>query len=233
MNAELAAVFFSLVLGISVDWIQGETKLVRLQLNTISLVGLNWKITQALDAVNMWAALRRIKLRMFVRRHRNRCSFFETHFRAKFRCFNLLTVTTVSESSFRFMSIQNFLDFIEERAESDGGKWVTTRLAQDYFLAILNCHTRWYCVGENLKSRLLKRLPPKNLIHSSIRACDANLFLWSKPRQCFSLFCTYIFYHVKSQDIQRPTINKNVCECGTMKRVEMTLLTSSFPHMIP
>lgn len=53
MNAEVAAVFFSLVLGISVDWIQGETRLVRLELNTISLVGLNWKITQASDAVNM------------------------------------------------------------------------------------------------------------------------------------------------------------------------------------
>ena len=48
MNAELAAVFFCLVLGVSVDWIQGETRLVRLELNTISLVGLNWKITQAL-----------------------------------------------------------------------------------------------------------------------------------------------------------------------------------------
>ena len=108
MNADLAAVFFSLVLGISVDWIQGETRLVRLELNTIALVGLYRKITLALDAVNMLTGLRRIKLRMFVRRYRSRCSFFETHFRAKFRCFVLLTVTTVSESSFRFMSMQKF-----------------------------------------------------------------------------------------------------------------------------
>ena len=40
MNADLAAVFFSLILGISVYWIQGETEVIRLELNTTSLVGL-------------------------------------------------------------------------------------------------------------------------------------------------------------------------------------------------
>ena len=40
MDADLAAVFFSLVLGISVHWIQGESLVVRLELNTTSLVGL-------------------------------------------------------------------------------------------------------------------------------------------------------------------------------------------------
>ena len=36
MNADLAAVFFSLILGISVYWIQGETEVIRLELNTTS-----------------------------------------------------------------------------------------------------------------------------------------------------------------------------------------------------
>ena len=43
MNADLAAVFFSLILGFSVYWIQGETEVIRLELNTTSLVGLQWK----------------------------------------------------------------------------------------------------------------------------------------------------------------------------------------------
>ena len=40
MNADLAAVFFFLILGISVYWIQGETEVIRFELNTTSLVGL-------------------------------------------------------------------------------------------------------------------------------------------------------------------------------------------------
>ena len=131
MDAELAAVFFCLVLGISVDRIQGETRLVWLELNTISLVGLYWKITQALDAVNMLAGLRNCECSS--EEHRKRCSFFETHFRAKFRCFNLLMVITVSESSFRFRSIENFYISSKNVIESDGGQGETTRLAQDYF----------------------------------------------------------------------------------------------------
>ena len=45
---------------------------------------------------------------------------------------------------------------------------------------------------KNSKSRLPKRLPPKNLIYSSKRSCDGNLFIWSKPRQRFNIFCPYI-----------------------------------------